>query len=951
MFERMFPSLSPRRRASAGSPGKFGSMRRHHLEILETRRLLAANLRLQESTPLHFLAKAGDDSPAAFARSPHSAEIVSPAQVVEFDPSTRTEVVRPVNLADLQFVDSMESAAQEMGYEGLSDLVSSWSDGTYGPGGQDGKRGEDKDTDGPGFRYIFGDDGRTRVSDTTAYPYRTVGKQWQEFGTSTYTCSGAMIGAFHFLTAGHCVHDGNGGSWMDDVTISPGQDGDYLGGTRSDDQFYGESSWQYVRTFTGWTQSGNWDWDIAVVTLDRNLGDHTGWLGYGYNTDNNYYNNTARTSGYPGDLNNWTDGMGQYTQTGNARSYNISTHLLRTDTMDVWPGQSGSSLWYTTSGTVSHGVASHHTTIGGVPAYNAFTRITADKFNSIQSWKAADATDRPPTDRPDLVDYDDWFDTDFKGVSDTTLTQGQSFSATTYTRNNGTEVTGDYTVRFRLSSNTTYEVSDTFVGDVSMSSLNPFSWSTVSADLQVPNDMAGGSYYLVYSIDAFGDSAEFDEGNNRSRIPALIQVSVDTNDQISEASNASIGGSVSGAISPGWDVDMYQFTVSQGQRVGFDLDRAASSSLDSVLRLFDENGVELAVSDDDPGPDPEGSGLESYIEHTFATAGTYYLGVSAYANFSYNPLTGGGDSEGANLGGYIVFLNDIPQNSPPTDIGLDNDSIHENLSMESNRLIGLLAAVDADADDSHTFSLVDGAGDDHNDDFLISGDQLLLRAGAELDYEVQSSFAFRVRAVDQAGESVEKPMLVQVTDLGEIESIKIGDGTAQRSRVEQVQVVFDGLMSINAGAFELLKRGAQGGAVDLIVNSAEVDGRTVATLTFTGEFVEHGSLVDGNYQLNMVGEEILDVDGNALDANRDGVFGGSRQFGSNQADNFFRYYGDQSGDRSVNFLDFLGFRGTFGLADDDEGFKGEFDFDASGAVNFLDFLALRDRFGTSLNFE
>ena len=44
---------------------------------------------------------------------------------------------------------------------------------------------------------------------------------------------------------------------------------------------------------------------------------------------------------------------------------------------------------------------------------------------------------------------------------------------------------------------------------------------------------------------------------------------------------------------------MYRFTVSDGQEIGFDLDTAATNGLnDSILRLFDSAGDELAFNDD-----------------------------------------------------------------------------------------------------------------------------------------------------------------------------------------------------------------------------------------------------------------------------------------------------------------------------------------------------------------
>ncbi len=65
-----------------------------------------------------------------------------------------------------------------------------------------------------------------------------------------------------------------------------------------------------------------------------------------------------------------------------------------------------------------------------------------------------------------------------------------------------------------------------------------------------------------------------------------------------------------------------------------------------MLRLFDVDGKELG-SDDDTGPDFY-SRLNAYVK-----AGTYYFGVSGYANFSYSPTSANSGVEGRN-GDYAI---------------------------------------------------------------------------------------------------------------------------------------------------------------------------------------------------------------------------------------------------------------------------------------------------------
>ena len=79
--------------------------------------------------------------------------------------------------------------------------------------------------------------------------------------------------------------------------------------------------------------------------------------------------------------------------------------------------------------------------------------------------------------------------------------------------------------------------------------------------------------------------------------------------------------------------------------------------------------------------------------------------------------------------------------------------------------MGSLAAVDQDAADSHTFSLVAGAGDDDNASFAIVGDEL--RTATGLDFETQSSYSVRVQADDGNGGTFARALTVDVTDVNE----------------------------------------------------------------------------------------------------------------------------------------------------------------------------------------
>ncbi|WP_200862150.1 calcium-binding protein, partial [Asticcacaulis sp. AC402] len=78
--------------------------------------------------------------------------------------------------------------------------------------------------------------------------------------------------------------------------------------------------------------------------------------------------------------------------------------------------------------------------------------------------------------------------------------------------------------------------------------------------------------------------------------------------------------------------DMYSFVVDAAGVVGtFDID--ASVNLDSFLELFDADGTRLAFDDDSlitNGGGGSGFDTDSFLTHTFATAGTYFIRVGKF---------------------------------------------------------------------------------------------------------------------------------------------------------------------------------------------------------------------------------------------------------------------------------------------------------------------------------
>src|SRR5205823_11437715 len=103
------------------------------------------------------------------------------------------------------------------------------------------------------------------------------------------------------------------------------------------------------------------------------------------------------------------------------------------------------------------------------------------------------------------------------------------------------------------------------------------------------------------------------------------------------------------SISVDTDVDMYRFTVTANQVVDFDIDTPFNGpgGLGSFLRLFNAQGVQLASNDDANAPGENVIGFDAYLRFTFATAGTYYIGVSNAGNSVYDVVSGSGAISGS----------------------------------------------------------------------------------------------------------------------------------------------------------------------------------------------------------------------------------------------------------------------------------------------------------------
>jgi V8-like Glu-specific endopeptidase len=181
---------------------------------------------------------------------------------------------------------------------------------------------------------IFTPDGRKAYYDTT-YPWRCVVRIVTPRG---WNGSGVLIGPRHVLTASHCV------DW------TPGWLSVYVMYSNTTYLASANGTWAYAATHVSSSAYSSTvaDEDYAVIVLDQPIGLTYGWLGS--RTYDNGWDDTVtawHSIGYPQD---WS-GSGEIAAWQTDFALNEfdgatgSTRLLRSNSFDNWPGQSGSPVF------------------------------------------------------------------------------------------------------------------------------------------------------------------------------------------------------------------------------------------------------------------------------------------------------------------------------------------------------------------------------------------------------------------------------------------------------------------------------------------------------------------------------------------------------------------------------------------------------------------------------
>ncbi|MBY8984927.1 MAG: carboxypeptidase regulatory-like domain-containing protein [Candidatus Lokiarchaeota archaeon] len=348
---------------------------------------------------------------------------------------------------------------------------------------------------------VIGTDGRT-VYNNLGFPGSSIVKLYitDAWGRTWYG-SGAIIDAYHVLTAGHCAYirddDFSLYGWASSIEIVPGMD---TSDTPSDP--YGSAWMTYMRSYTGWTVSGSSEHDWAVLTLDRNVGSFTGWMGRQWaGSTSSIYSGTMNVAGYPMDL---SGGNRMYWDADSGAGATTNNHYYWADTAG---GMSGGPVWRF-DGSSRYILTVH--AYGRDGLYSNFgTRLNNDKYDRIFTWLGADSA---PTDKADLIDRGSAYDSVTGGTWTATTT---IVTLTNDIRNVGTASSGIYYVHYYASTNDYISTSDYYIGTSTSESTGAFATDTATFTGTLP-DIPAGVYYIGWIIDKDDTVDEFDEGNNKA---------------------------------------------------------------------------------------------------------------------------------------------------------------------------------------------------------------------------------------------------------------------------------------------------------------------------------------------------------------------------------------------------------------------------------------------------
>jgi len=225
-----------------------------------------------------------------------------------------------------------------------------------------------------------------QISETTAYPYCTIGKLYMRWDSSWYVASAVfMLSEKMILTAGHCLYFNPTGVWAyaNQVIFVPGKSGAA--------EPFGQIACTRSAVPSGWGVSHdlNYDWGVAELTTAGGLG----FMGWRYNDSSSWYvGRTVNVTGYPEGYAGHGEEMWQNQNTiANASGNRFTCYGT------AYGGMDGGPAWET-----------DNFIVGNLSTYNDLgcTRLTRTSVNAMleflgtATWTPAGTATATPTPPP-----------------------------------------------------------------------------------------------------------------------------------------------------------------------------------------------------------------------------------------------------------------------------------------------------------------------------------------------------------------------------------------------------------------------------------------------------------------------------------------------------------------------------------------------------------------------
>jgi photosystem II stability/assembly factor-like uncharacterized protein len=198
-----------------------------------------------------------------------------------------------------------------------------------------------------------------------------------------------------------------------------------------------------------------------------------------------------------------------------------------------------------------------------------------------------------------------------------------------------------------------------------------------------------------------------------------------------------------------------------------------------------------------------------------------------------------------------------------------------------------------------------------------------------------------------------------------VAAVQVNDGNVQRSEVRTISVTFSGPVTFAGGtanaatAFQLQHVTDANDVILSAAVTADTQGRTVVTLSFSGSETDpisamnggEASLADGRYTLTVFSADVS-ANGLALDGDANGTAGGNYVSPTDTSGgsglHLFRLFGDATGDGVVDALDLGLFRSAFNSVAGNTAYLWYLDADNSGSIDSKDLGQFRSRFNATV---